>query len=56
MKYAKVEDMQGKIFQNTMTTTIDNTLELDISNYPKGIYLIGLKNSQTIIIEKLVIR
>lgn len=49
-------DMQGKILQNTEVTNFENKLEMDVSSYPEGIYLIEFKNSYTTVIEKLMIK
>jgi len=49
-------DMQGKVLQIVEAGNLESKVEMDVSNYLEGIYLIELKNTKTTIIEKLIVK
>jgi hypothetical protein len=47
-----ISDLVGKVIFSK--TIIDNTLQIDISNQPKGIYLVKIINGNNVTTQKIV--
>ncbi|MFK7785292.1 MAG: MopE-related protein, partial [Crocinitomicaceae bacterium] len=52
---AQILDMAGKVM-NVSTITHANSIEIDLSNLPAGIYLLEVSNQQTRVVERIVKR
>jgi len=48
-------DISGKVVKQIETVPDITTVEFDVSNLPKGIYLVELKNEANSQIQKLIV-
>ena len=52
----KITNLTGKTIYTRGHVPLDNPLQIDLSNQPKGIYFISLQTNQGIYTEKVVIQ